>query len=494
MNLRGGEMKRLLSLLIVVAVIVTMVATFSLIGCKTTTTEATTAAAAETTAAVATTAAAETTAAAAETTSGEPVKLVIWWWGEQEAPGLEGFMKESTEMYTKEHPNVTFELVLQSTEALVEGFRAAGAAGEGPDIQYFWGGVYTIEDAWNGYIVPISDYISEEELSHVFTKDEQMMGGKIWGLPWYMVPMVFGYNKDIFTAAGLDPEKPPKTWTELMADCEAIKAAGYSPFELGNQEGIQGGWMQGWLGGQWMGGKSPRDFMAPAIGKASYTDPKYATWWKYYGMLRDKGYLNNDYESIQLYQGMEEFMAGKGAFSFGVLSSAVSWVNTMGVDKVGLMSAPVVEEAGNGWTKPDMIDVSSQTLGITSWSKNKEIAADFLVYLHSAERLNAMYLQSGAPPCDDRFDQSLLKTEQEKWALKQVSDGNWFYHNENYLPVKVNVDGNYVVAQQFIDEKLTPEEAAKRVDEVAKLYRETEPDRLKQMIEWYDSFGEVFGE
>ena len=72
--------------------------------------------------------------------------------------------------------------------------------------------------------------------------------------------------------------------------------------------------------------------------------------------------------------------------------------------------------------------------------------------------------------------------------------GNWFYHNENYLPVKVNVDGNYVVAQQFIDEKLTPEEAAKRVDDVAKLYRDTEPDRLKQMIDWYDSFGEIFGE
>jgi raffinose/stachyose/melibiose transport system substrate-binding protein len=490
-------MKKTLSLLVIIAVILTMMVTFALTGCKSTATE-TTAAAAETTAAAATTAAAETTAAAAETTaaettSGEPVKLVIWWWGEQEAPGLEGFMKESTELYTKEHPNVTFELVLQSTESLVEAFRAAGAAGEGPDIQYFWGGIYTIEDAWNDYIVPISDYIPEEELNHVFTKNEQLMGGKIWGLPWYMVPMVLGYNKDIFKEAGLDPEKPPKTWTELMTACEAIKKAGYSPFELGNQEGIQGGWMQGWLGGQWMGGETPADFMAPAIGKASYTDPKYATWWKYFGMLRDKGYLNNDYESIQLYQGMEEFMAGKGAISFGVLSSGVSWINKMGADKVGFMSAPIVEEAKGGWTKPDMIDASSQVLAITKWSKNKEAAADFILFLHSAERLNAMYLQSGAPPADDRFDQSLLKTEQEKWALKQVSSGNWFYHNENYLPVKVNVDGNYVVAQQFIDENLTPEEAAKRVDDVAKLYRDTEPDRLKQMIEWYDSFGEIFG-
>lgn len=479
-------MKRILLMLLIVSITVTLVATFSITGCKTTTVETTAAA----------TTAAETTVAetAAESTAAEPVKLVIWWWGEQEAAGLEGFMKESTEMYTKEHPNVTFELVLQSTESLVEAFRAAGAAGEGPDIQYFWGGILTIEDAWNDFIVPISDYLPEEELAHMYTRNEQMMGGKIWGAPWYMVPMVFGYNKDIFTKAGLDPEKPPKTWTDLMTASEAIKKAGFAPIMLGNQEGIQGGWMQGWLGGQWLGGKTPRDFMAPVIEEASYTDPKYATWWKYYGMLRDKGYLNNDYESIQLYQGMEEFMAGKGAFTFGVLSSAVSWINTMGVDKVGLMAAPIVEEAGGGWAKPEMIDVSSQALAITKWSENKEVAADFITFLHSAERQNAMYLQSGAPPCDDRFDMTLLKTEQEKWAYKQVTTGNWFFHNENYIPWQVDIDGHYVVAQQFIDEKLTPEEAAKRVDEVAKIFRTENPDTLQKMVDWYNSFGEVFGE
>ena len=478
-------------MLLIVSVTITLIATFSLTGCKTTVAET----AAETTAA-ATTAAAETTVAetAAETTAAEPVKLVIWWWGEQEAAGLEGFMKESTEMYTKEHPNVTFELVLQSTESLVEAFRAAGAAGEGPDIQYFWGGILTIEDAWNGFIVPISDYLSEEELGHMYTRNEQMMGGKIWGAPWYMVPMVFGYNKTIFKAAGLDPEKPPKTWTELMTACEAIKNAGEIPIMLGNQEGIQGGWMQAWLAGQWMSGKTPRDYMAPVVEKASYTDPKYATWWKYYGMLRDKGYLNDDFESIQLYQGMEEFMAGKGAITFGTLSSLTSWAKTLGVENVGIMAAPVIEEAGGDWGVTDKIDNSSQTLGITSWSQNKEVAADFIAFLHSAERQNAMYLASSAPPCDDRFDMSLLKTEQEKWAYEQITTGNWFFHNENYIPWQVNIDGHYAVAQQFIDEKLTPEVAAQRVDDAAKIFRNENPDTLQKMLDWYNSFGEVFGE
>lgn len=42
-----------------------------------------------------------------------------------------------------------------------------------------------------------------------------------WGL-WY--------NKDIFAAAGLDPEKPPRTYEEFVAACEAIKRAGYYAF------------------------------------------------------------------------------------------------------------------------------------------------------------------------------------------------------------------------------------------------------------------------
>ena len=474
-------MKRIILWMLMIAVCVSLVAVFTLAGCKEE-------------AAPVEEAVEEEAAPAKEAIEEEPVNLVIWWWGEQEAAGLEGYMQESVEKYSEMHPNVTFELVLQSTESLVEAFRAAGAAGEGPDIQYFWGGILTIEDAWNGYIVPISDYLSEEELSHVYTRNEQFMGDKVWGLPWYMVPMVFGYNKQIFLEAGLDPDEPPKTWTDLMDACEAIKAIGKNPFVLGNQEGIQGGWMQGYLGGQWFSGKTPKDFMEPVIGNASYADPKYSTWWKYYGMLRDNEYLNDDYQSIQLYQGMEEFMAGNGAITFAALSSSVEWMNVMGVDNVGLMAAPVIEEATGEWAKTDMLDFSSQTLAITSWSKNKEVAADFLKFLHTPERQNEMYLQSGAPPCDDRFDLNLLKTEQEKWVYDQLLNDNWFFHNENYVPWQINLDGNYVVGQQFIDENLTPDEAAQRAQDVAELFRRESPDTLQYMTEWYNSFSEIFKE
>ena len=42
-------------------------------------------------------------------------------------------------------------------------------------------------------------------------------GGKTWGIPFQRFTIVMYYNKDAFRAAGLDPEKAPGTWEELVA-------------------------------------------------------------------------------------------------------------------------------------------------------------------------------------------------------------------------------------------------------------------------------------
>lgn len=40
-------------------------------------------------------------------------------------------------------------------------------------------------------------------------------GGSTWGIPFQRSTIVQYWNKDLFKEAGLDPEKPPKTWAEL---------------------------------------------------------------------------------------------------------------------------------------------------------------------------------------------------------------------------------------------------------------------------------------
>ena len=46
--------------------------------------------------------------------------------------------------------------------------------------------------------------------------DYDTWDGKLWGIPYRIETHGVIYNKGMFKAASLDPEKPPQTWTELV--------------------------------------------------------------------------------------------------------------------------------------------------------------------------------------------------------------------------------------------------------------------------------------
>ena len=58
-------------------------------------------------------------------------------------------------------------------------------------------------------------------------------------MPFNSSTPVLYYNKDAFKKAGLNPNEPPKTWDEVRADAEKLKASGMSC-------GFTTGW-QGWI-------------------------------------------------------------------------------------------------------------------------------------------------------------------------------------------------------------------------------------------------------
>jgi sn-glycerol 3-phosphate transport system substrate-binding protein len=51
--------------------------------------------------------------------------------------------------------------------------------------------------------------------------------GQMMSFPFNSSTAVFHYNKDAFKAAGLDPEKPPKTWPEVVRAAATLKASGH---------------------------------------------------------------------------------------------------------------------------------------------------------------------------------------------------------------------------------------------------------------------------
>ncbi len=66
--------------------------------------------------------------------------------------------------------------------------------------------------------------------------------GKIWAVPYDAYGMSLTYNRTLFKAAGLDPDKPPTTWDEVKADAKIIATkTGVAGYATMSTQGT-GGW------------------------------------------------------------------------------------------------------------------------------------------------------------------------------------------------------------------------------------------------------------
>lgn len=82
-----------------------------------------------------------------------------------------------------------------------------------------------------------------QQLNPTVLKVAQDGGGHTYAVPTSAYSVGLIYNRDLFTKAGLDPDKPPTTWDEVRADAKRIAektgAIGYAQLSTKGQ----GGWM-----------------------------------------------------------------------------------------------------------------------------------------------------------------------------------------------------------------------------------------------------------
>jgi multiple sugar transport system substrate-binding protein len=407
----------------------------------------------------------------------EPVKLVMWWWGEQEAAGAEQWLKETIDLYREKHPNVTIEPVLQTTDGLIPAFKAAAAAKEGPDIQYFWGGIWSLEDAWAGHTKPVSDYIPEEELAHYINASEDTWDGKVWTAPWYVQPSFpVLYRNDVLEEAGVSA---PTTWEELLAACDALNAEGITPIAGGIKDGWFGGWLYSMIGVQ--GLSSTSDVLQAVAGEQSFTDAQHAEWWNRLAEMREHECWNEDINSLELYQGQQRWTQGKAAMTIVAGSDAKKFIEDVGPDKVGVMAMPKWSDSPLG----GKLGSTSQTVGITEWTEYPEVAADFIMFMHDPERMQAWFETTGAFPADDRFDQSSIELEQQQDLFELVKDGAPYI--ENFIPTQLDSEAIFANVQLLLAGDATPEAAAEATEQVAERIRRTQRDLIENFRAWAES-------
>jgi ABC-type glycerol-3-phosphate transport system substrate-binding protein len=408
----------------------------------------------------------------------EPVKLTMWWWGEQEAKGAKSWLAQTVKLYQKKHPNVTIKTVLQTTNGLVPAFKAAAAAKKGPDIQYFWGGIWSLEDAWAGSTKPVSDYIPRSELRHYLNAAEDTYDGKIWTAPWYVQPSFpVLYRRDVLAKAGV---KPPQTWKQLLAACDKLNAKGITPFEGGVSDGWFGGWLYAMIGSQSV--NSIGDVLAAVAGKQKFTDPKHALWWTRLQEMRDHKCWNDDINSLTLYPGQDRWAAGKGAMTVTAGSDIKKFVELVGVNKVGIMAMP---KWGKG-PYAGKLGSTSQTIGITAWTKYPEVVADFIMFTHTPERLSSWFKITGAFPADDRFNARLIKLPQQKVAFNLVKQGAPYL--ENFIPSEFDAKANFANVQLLLAGRMNAKQAAEASEKVAARIRRTNRDLIANFATWAKSY------
>ena len=411
--------------------------------------------------------------------SGSQKTLTVWYWGEQEAPGYKAFMEEIVKRYEAKNPGVKVDAVLQESDTLASAFRTAEEAKAGPDVQFLWGGVFTLEEVWLDHLVPISDYISKEDLSDVFPSAlaETYWDGKQWGFPSYQLTFGVAYNKKMFAGAGIDPENPFRTWAEFINCCAKLKAAGYTPLGFG----LKDGWLPGWLSFYLSQDNidSINEFIACFTGKARYSDPKYSEWLGRVKELSDRGFVNNDIQSLDFYQGQQLLESEDAAITFHTNGYAATLEKSMGADTIGFTLPPI-----NGKGKlANTVVACGQSYTIPKSAKDKKEAAKFILFLKEEDNLKLLYNEAHALFPSTKFKQEWLDSEIDRKSFKWNSTLKNFICQYFYPPM-FEYEGIVPVVQKMFSENLSPALAAKELDETITKWAEQDPNQAAAFTKW----------
>jgi multiple sugar transport system substrate-binding protein len=404
-----------------------------------------------------------------------PITLTMWYWGQQEAHGLSSFLTQSVKKYEALHPNITIKTVLQSTDNLMPNFAAAAKAKKGPDIEYRWGGIWSLQDAWDGNLAPISDYIPASERAHYLNSSEDTWDGKLWSAPWYVQPSFpILYRKDVLARAGISG--PPTTWDQFLSDCSTLRSKGITPIAGGVKDGWFGGWLFSLLGSESL--TSIDDLKQAVAGSKKFTDPDLAEWWTRLGQMISAKCWNDDIGSLDLYQAQQTWVDGKSAMTVTAGTDVRKFVSQVGGSKVGVMTMPKYAD-GIGAGK---LGSTSQTLAISSWSPYKQQAADFIMFMHTPAELSLFYKDTGALPADDRFDPSEIDVPQVKrlYALSQ----NGAPYLENFIPTDLDSKANFGGVQLMFAGKTTAQQAAQTMESDMERIRTIQPDLIDDFKKW----------
>lgn len=400
--------------------------------------------------------------AAAET------KLEVWLGGilTTATPGTpyRKWMDEQVARFQKAHPDVSVNLTLlpANNDQLAAQVQSAFAAGQVPDVMMLYSGAYTT--AYAEGLLPLNKYVdatpgfyasmSEWDLSctDLDCKDGK---GTIIGVPQDQYGFYLFYNKDLFQKAGI--AAPPKTYDELYAACEALKAKGIVPIVYGDRDGYT---TSNLLTSNVISTFEPGDLQKLLAGDMKWTDAKLVDALAAIVKLHEKGCVNEDASTHEQLDAGNVFAAGNGAMMEGQPQFLPQLEAALG-DKLGIAVLPV---SGSGPWKDKVSGGSGNDWVIPKGAKNPDLAWELIKVLSDEVAGATLVPDLGSPPANLA---AAAKIDDPK--VKFVADtvaGSPLPPLDSAMPNSLALFW-YRALQQAFAMKISPAEALEQIEQQA---------------------------
>ncbi len=435
----------------IIALIASVAITTSLFaGCGAETSESTDSTKAETTATETTTTAPKSILPSA------PVKVTFWHSMKGDTAEVLGKMVEDYNTTEGSKKGITVDLIYQGeydeASTKLSAILQAGAANELPDImQMSSKGIFDVKES--KYIYPIQNFI-DMDTDGINISDLNanalhyaMYNDKVLGLPFSNSSVMLYYNKDMFKAAGLDPEKAPTTLDELATYTKALtikEGDKIKTFGLATKVRffLLGSWIPMQGSEKYMFDNADGRMGTPttlAMTKDGTLDHFLTEWQK---VLATGGV---DYNIASPNEGFQSGLYAMMTASTSSMASVVKKIQNTGTFNVGVAELPRVDASS---TKGTGIGGSALYV-FDAGDENKRLGAwDFMKNLASPEVSGDWFMNTGYYAMNSKaYDLPEVKTFLDKNPLYNIiltiANNSKDYPNylEPWIPSFTDVDG-----------------------------------------------------
>lgn len=161
--------------------------------------------------------------------AGGPVTITFWqfWDSAVIAPQVARFEAEN--------PGIKVKMEQLTWQNGREKILASVAAGTSPDLCEL-GSTWFARFAADG---ALADITAETDSLRAALRmwEAATYSGRVYGVPWMMGTRALFYNRALFRQAGLDPDRPPETWSDLLATARRIHHPAGGTYGYGRNSG-----------------------------------------------------------------------------------------------------------------------------------------------------------------------------------------------------------------------------------------------------------------